>query len=54
MGIAGLLPLLKDITIDVNIRKYACCTVAVDTSCLIYKASASCARDLALGIPTDK
>jgi exonuclease-1 len=52
MGISGLLPSLKKLQRDVNIKEYAGKRVAVDGHCWLHRGAISCADDLALGFPT--
>ncbi|XP_071962950.1 exonuclease 1-like isoform X2 [Antedon mediterranea] len=54
MGIHGLLPFVKEATEQVNIKKYAGYTVAVDTYCWLHKGAFACAMQLAKGEPTDQ
>ncbi|RMX68757.1 hypothetical protein KXD40_005016 [Peronospora effusa] len=53
MGVQGLLPLLKSVTDQVHVSKYAGKTVGVDASGWLYKGAYSCPIDLVLGRPTD-
>eukprot|EP00644_Phytophthora_capsici_P015362 jgi/Phyca11/113344/e_gw1.24.35.1 len=53
MGVAGLLPVLKSVTDQVHVSKYAGKTVGVDASSWLYKGAYSCPVDLVLGKPTD-
>ncbi|XP_033104729.1 exonuclease 1-like isoform X2 [Anneissia japonica] len=54
MGIHGLIPFVKDATEQINIRKYAGYTVAVDTYCWLHKGAFACAMQLAKGEVTDQ
>lgn len=54
MGIAGLLPLLKSISRQVHIRKYAGCSVAIDAYSWIHKGIYGSALDLYLKKPNRK
>ena len=49
MGIKGLLPLLKDITTDINIRDLAGKRVAIDAYVWLHEKIFCCARELAMG-----
>ncbi|KAG6620339.1 putative exonuclease 1 [Phytophthora cinnamomi] len=53
MGVTGLLPVLKSVTDQVHVSKYAGKTVGVDASGWLYKGAYSCPVDLVLGRPTD-
>ncbi|KAE8989144.1 hypothetical protein PF004_g15019 [Phytophthora fragariae] len=53
MGVTGLLPVLKSVTDQVHVSKYAGKTVGVDASGWLYKGAYSCPLDLVLGRPTD-
>ncbi|KAG3117852.1 hypothetical protein PI124_g4299 [Phytophthora idaei] len=53
MGVTGLLPVLKSVTDQVHVSKYAGKTVGVDASDWLYKGAYSCPVDIVLGRPTD-
>ncbi|KAH7467086.1 Exonuclease 1 [Phytophthora ramorum] len=53
MGVQGLLPVLKSVTDQVHVSKYAGKTVGIDASGWLYKGAYSCPVDLVLGRPTD-
>ncbi|KAG7380688.1 Rad2 nuclease [Phytophthora pseudosyringae] len=53
MGVTGLLPVLKSVTDQVHVSKYAGKTVGVDASGWLYKGAYSCPVDLVMGRPTD-
>ncbi|POM69416.1 nuclease 1 [Phytophthora palmivora] len=53
MGVAGLLPVLKSVTDQVHVSKYAGKTAGVDASGWLYKGAYSCAVDLVLERKTD-
>ncbi|NXA32691.1 EXO1 Exonuclease, partial [Eudromia elegans] len=53
MGIAGLLPFLKEAAEPCHVRKYRGQAVAVDTYCWLHKGAYACAERLARGEPTD-
>ena len=50
MGIHRLLTVLKSIEDDVHISEYRGLTVGVDGYAWLHRATASCSRELALGI----
>jgi exonuclease-1 len=58
MGIAGLLPLLKEAFVEVNLANAECGfegkRVAVDANGVLHKAIYSCAVELETGKQTDK
>ena len=54
MGIAGLLPFVKQASRTVSLKEFAGATVAVDTYCWLHKGAFSCAEQLAMGKPTDR
>ena len=54
MGIDGLLPCLKSVTRPGHVRAYAGQRVAVDSYVWLHRGVFTCARELALGQPTDK
>jgi 5'-3' exonuclease len=53
MGIQGLLPQLKSIADGVDVRSYAGLTVGIDASVWLHRGVYGCARELALGQPTE-
>ncbi|NWJ03811.1 EXO1 Exonuclease, partial [Crypturellus undulatus] len=53
MGIAGLLPFLKEAAEPCHVRRYRGQAVAVDTYCWLHKGAYACAERLARGEPTD-
>eukprot|EP00039_Didymoeca_costata_P015251 m.255754 g.255754 ORF g.255754 m.255754 type:complete len:534 (-) comp16184_c0_seq25:3009-4610(-) len=53
MGIAGLLPLLKPVSIPVNIKTLSGKTVAVDAYCWLHKGAFGCPLELVQGKATD-
>ncbi|OWZ10160.1 uclease 1 [Phytophthora megakarya] len=53
MGVAGLLPVLKSVTDQVHVSKYAGKTAGVDASGWLYKGAYSCAVDLLKDRKTD-
>lgn len=54
MGIAGLLPLLKDIQEATHVEKYRGKTVGIDAYVWLHRGAYACASDLALGRPTTR
>lgn len=54
MGIQGLLPLLKSITVTTHVKTYAQQTLGVDAYVWLHRGAFACAWDLALGKPTTK
>lgn len=54
MGIQGLLPVLKSITVQVHVAEYSGKKVAVDAYCWLHKGAYCCAQELCEGTPTDK
>lgn len=54
MGIQGLLPLLKSITVNTHVKHYAQQTFGVDAYVWLHRGAIACAVDLALGKPTTK
>ncbi|XP_013394291.1 exonuclease 1-like [Lingula anatina] len=54
MGIQGLLPFLRDVQREVNLKDYKGCTVAVDAYCWLHKGAFACAEKLAVGEKTDQ
>ena len=54
MGISGLLPMLKEIAEDVQLRSFADQVAAVDVYCWIHKAAIFCAEELILGVETSR
>ncbi|WFD44661.1 hypothetical protein MPSI1_003331 [Malassezia psittaci] len=54
MGIAGLLPLLKEIQQETHVEKYRGKTVGIDAYVWLHRGAYSCASDLALGKPTTR
>ncbi|CAI4058687.1 hypothetical protein SKDZ_04G4670 [Saccharomyces kudriavzevii ZP591] len=54
MGIPGLLPHLKTIQKQVNLKKYMHQTLAVDGYAWLHRASCACAFDLVMNRPTNK
>jgi exonuclease-1 len=54
MGISGLLPCLRSVSRDAHVREYAGQRVAVDAYVWLHRGAFTCARELALGQPTDK
>ena len=53
MGISGLLPMLKEIAEDVQVKSFADQVAAIDAYCWIHKAAIFCAEELILGIDID-
>ena len=49
-----LLPCLKSITTNVNVREYEGKRVAVDAYCWLHKGAYACSYELCQSIPTDK
>lgn len=49
-----LLPCLKSITTNVNVREYEGKRVAVDAYCWLHKGAYACSFELCQSIPTDK
>lgn len=54
MGIQGLLPALKPVTVATNIKELKGNRVGVDTYTWLHKGVYCCATDLCQGTPTDK
>ena len=56
MGIENLLPFLRDITTTTKLSSMSLSdrSVAIDGLSLLHRGVSSCARDLALGLPTNK
>ncbi|WFD00597.1 hypothetical protein MYAM1_003348 [Malassezia yamatoensis] len=54
MGIAGLLPLLKEIQQETHVEKYRGKTVGIDAYVWLHRGAYSCASELALGKPTTR
>lgn len=54
MGIAGLLPLLRDIHTNTHVDQYKGRTLGVDAYVWLHKGAYGCAMDIALGKPTTK
>ncbi|KAK0114499.1 Rad2 nuclease [Cadophora gregata] len=54
MGINGLLPLLKSIHKQCNLRKFEGKTLGVDAYGWLHRGTVSCAMELAMGKPTRK
>lgn len=54
MGISGLLPLLKSVSVQTHLREYKGSTFGVDAYVWLHRGAWSCAWDLALGKPTTK
>ncbi|EGV63221.1 Rad2 nuclease [Yamadazyma tenuis] len=54
MGVSGLHPQLKEISIPVSLEKYRGKTLAVDTYSWLHKSTISCAQELCLNQPTQK
>ncbi len=54
MGIAGLLPLLKSISVNTHVRQYASQTVGIDAYVWLHKGAFACAWDIAMGQATTK
>ncbi|CCG81837.1 Putative uncharacterized protein [Taphrina deformans PYCC 5710] len=54
MGIQGLLPLLKSITVHTHVKHYAQQTLGVDAYVWLHRGAIACASDLALGKHTTK
>ena len=54
MGITGLLPVLKSITVQVHVAEYSGSKVAVDAYGWLHKGAYCCAQELCEGTPTDK
>ncbi|GAA5959865.1 hypothetical protein JCM3765_000626 [Sporobolomyces pararoseus] len=52
MGISGLLPLLKEITVQKHVREWKGKTLAVDAYVWLHRGAYGCAQDLATGKPT--
>ena len=53
MGIQGLLPFLKDSSVNCNVKDFRGQTVAVDAYCWLHKGAFSCADKLVKGEKTD-
>lgn len=53
MGIAGLLPFLREAAEEAHVQRYRGQAVAVDTYCWLHKGAYACAERLAKGEPTD-
>ena len=54
MGIAGLLPLLKDIQHSTHVEAYRGKTLGIDAYVWLHRGAYACATDLALGRPTTR
>jgi exonuclease-1 len=54
MGIQGLLPCLRSVSRAAHVREYAGQRVAVDSYVWLHRGAFTCARELALGLPTDR
>ncbi|GAA6024160.1 hypothetical protein JCM11491_001019 [Sporobolomyces phaffii] len=54
MGISGLLPLLKEITVQSHIKEWKGKTLAVDAYVWLHRGAYGCAEELATGKPTVK
>lgn len=54
MGIAGLLPVLKSVTVSAHVSIYSGKKVAVDGYVWLHRGTFTCARELCEGRPTDK
>ncbi|GAA5993374.1 hypothetical protein JCM5350_002154 [Sporobolomyces pararoseus] len=54
MGISGLLPLLKEITVQKHVKEWKGKTLAVDAYIWLHRGAFGCAQELATGIPTTK
>ncbi|PWN33803.1 PIN domain-like protein, partial [Meira miltonrushii] len=54
MGITGLLPLLKDVSEHIHIKKYKGKVLGVDGYVWLHRGAYGCAEALALGKPTTK
>jgi exonuclease-1 len=54
MGIKGLLPALRQVTRPAHVSTWAGCCVGIDTYGWIHRSKYTCARDLALGVPTTR
>ena len=54
MGIKGLLPQLRSVTVKTHLREFAGLRVAIDGYCWLHHGTACCARELCEGEPTDK
>ncbi|KOS15099.1 exo1-exonuclease which interacts with msh2p [Malassezia pachydermatis] len=54
MGIAGLLPLLKDIQRDSHVEAYRGKTLGIDAYVWLHRGAYACATELALGKPTTR
>ncbi|GAA5915634.1 uncharacterized protein JCM6883_000698 [Sporobolomyces salmoneus] len=54
MGISGLLPLLKEITVSSHIKHFKGKTLAVDAYVWLHRGAYGCAEELATGKPTVK
>lgn len=52
MGIKGLLPTLKDITLDTNISAYKGKKVGVDAYVWLHQKTYGCATEICLDLPT--
>ncbi|GAA6064700.1 hypothetical protein JCM10212_000117 [Sporobolomyces blumeae] len=54
MGISGLLPLLKEITVPRHVSEFKGKTLAVDAYVWLHRGAYGCAEELAMGKPTIK
>lgn len=54
MGVTGLLDFVSSSTSDCHISQFAGQFVAVDVSCWLHRGASACAKEAALGEPTDK
>lgn len=54
MGIKGLLPFLKKVSVPINLEKFSGYIAGIDAYCWIHKSTYACALDLGLGNPTDQ
>ncbi|GAA5992168.1 hypothetical protein JCM5350_002559 [Sporobolomyces pararoseus] len=54
MGISGLLPLLKEITVQKHVEEWKGKTLAVDAYVWLHRGAYGCAQELATGKPTIK
>jgi exonuclease-1 len=53
MGISGLLPQLRSVTVTRHISDYRGCTVAIDGYSWLHKGVYNCSQQLCMGEPTD-
>lgn len=54
MGIQGLLPFLKKVSRQANVKEFKGCTVAIDSYCWLHRGAFACAEKLAMGEKTDQ